>query len=592
VSKAQERFEGWEKGEGTKFLNTWGFSGVGGLRYTREALEHDIQSQILIQNSKLIEIEEKQLRGEITVTDAERQKNDVMRQLKVLGFEQSSLRGIPGTNFRIRFGQAVGLYRYITNSKGIGKDIVNGNFFNGLIHPIAPGLPQDLTLFTRDGKVTSKRVLQARPDVNPAWGIWTNAYYLSPTVWVRTLLWNGEGFSYLAGLRQQRMLHLLGQKDVLDMIKRVSGDSTLTKENLGGKLFEVMDALRGSGDPHARRIFGMLQKHEAAMKRFSRVIKFYNGITERFTNFWGGLQKKGRELIGRALRGKIKNAVWNKAVDAFILGEAGLKQLIKAAITAALQALSVETAGLSLVISLVAGLIADAIFAAAKPILEILMFAVWGCLGLLLLLIMLVFMPFFSIFNVSSPFSQVAPNTCEECMDNNPHSGLYPEPPIDLPGEEYPPSDSLCPITYSDPIVCNQGSGPQGHVSDYHFKTKAIDVRVRDVVEGDDAWYAPTDGYILSYEPSKMCADGKDYGGTLKFVDSAGNIYIMLHIRALKSQGNVTKGQALAITRRDLEESECWTGPHHHLEVLSNGSYQDAHDWYVNKLQCNILPCP
>jgi hypothetical protein len=222
----------------------------------------------------------------------------------------------------------------------------------------------------------------------------------------------------------------------------------------------------------------------------------------------------------------------------------------------------------------------------AKPLVRFILVALIGILFLIPM-----FGVIFGIFgtdSLTSAYRHVPPAEALQCIDRNPHSGLYPEPPIDIPGTEYPPIDSQCPLNYS-PLICTQGT--HGNVSTYHQKTKAIDVRSWNVPEGDDAWYAPTDGSILSYSPSNICADGKDYGGTMKFVDSGGNVYVLLHIRALKSGGKVSKGTALAITRRDLDTSDCWTGPHHHLEVVSNGSYQDAYDWYVNKLKCSISAC-
>lgn len=76
----------------------------------------------------------------------------------------------------------------------------------------------------------------------------------------------------------------------------------------------------------------------------------------------------------------------------------------------------------------------------------------------------------------------------------------------------------------------------------------------------------------------------------MKFTDDKGNVYTLIHVKALAS-GKVSKGTPVAIAQGndELNPGYCWTGPHFHLDVNSGGGYVNTETWYREVLKCNIV---
>ncbi|HVX93234.1 MAG TPA: hypothetical protein VHA74_03945, partial [Candidatus Dojkabacteria bacterium] len=231
----------------------------------------------------------------------------------------------------------------------------------------------------------------------------------------------------------------------------------------------------------------------------------------------------------------------------------------------------------------------NAVFEVGKGVLQI--------LSVIVILILAIFgFIFFYSTNVlfhnpiasAASYRYVVPGSTLQCTNYNPDSLNYVDSG-DTGGDNFPPVNSTCPFTFS-PQICTQGHGTNSSL--YHQLKKAMDVGTNSIPEA--VWYAPTDGKITHFSAvnySIMCA-GVSYGGWLEFTDSDGNVYVLLHVKAVAPiGGKILKGHAVAVAQRDIETSDCWSGPHFHTEVRASGSYVDADDWYINKLKCPISQC-
>jgi hypothetical protein len=531
--------------------------------------------------------------------------------LRTYRLQRNQVASLPARDLRMTAANLVNMRRYM-------ETFMKGDYFAALIggvgffdRPDAPGQMFDKFGFSytdRGGNVVTKKgfaIVIPKSDINPVYARLAGAYYFTPGSLVKSFFWNGEMFAFNVWRKQQNLIKSLNNPAFVNALRTSGLPQNLWQGFVTGNSLNVsavqanyegfLTFLSGAGLGNAsQRAASALGSHRLS----GRFYHFFSSGQRAWTNsrLFKILFDKKKGLNARFLRAisnrllKLSSSrVWQRAVLAFSKGGLGIRQLVGVGVRTLLSSLGVSVGGPlgAAVVYVLSELAMKVGYAVAKPLVRLLLISLIGLL--FLLPAMGTVFGIFGTDSLTSAYRHVPPGEALQCVDNNPHAGLYPEPPIENTGSGIPPSDSLCPLDYS-PLICNQGT--HGNVSSYHLQTRAIDVRTRVASPEATAWHAPSDGHIVSYDPDKSCADGKSYGGTLVFQDEVGNIYKMLHIRALKSSGDVDKGEAIAVVRTDLEPSDCWTGQHHHLEVLSSGGYQDAYDWYVNKLQCAISVCP
>lgn len=161
---------------------------------------------------------------------------------------------------------------------------------------------------------------------------------------------------------------------------------------------------------------------------------------------------------------------------------------------------------------------------------------------------------------------------------------------IDIPV----PSNASCPLG-TGTLVCNQGykdgRGSFSHTSIRSLKPVDIDT------SNGAYFYAPQycdDGgcKITSIRSAALyvCKDhSKSAGDEVRFDDGQGNVFILVHAKALVAKGKeVSGGDPVAYIYGDgeLPSGNCWDGGHLHLEITHNGSYVDPLA-FLQALGCN-----
>ncbi len=621
--KLDKEFD-YESGRWVRFSSPGNdYTNDGDFRRLKEAMTLSLQGRISHGEALMNELGLK-LSKAGTAKERARIESEIEKELRknnLAQLELDSLKTLGNRDFRLAFASTLARVRYTREYLLSGAFIggmLNGTFYNQSISgPGAPGNWAFSSWYRKGVKVEDSPWFSAevgyetirngmvlpREELNPAYALLTNAYYLTPASLVKTLLWNGEGFAYIGWLHKKRTLNRLKNGNLMSTFKVLGipeGDwkefflhgSLDTKGLLMDpkKYYEFMEFLTKNklGDISNLAI------------RSQNITQFFAGTVARFSFLSGKLvnSKLYKSLfdskVGMAarLRGWFAdrmlslstNSIWQNAVNAFKLGNQGLREVVRAGIRALLASLNLSTGG---IMTPIVWVLSEGILwlgdKLIKPTIKIITLVILGILFLIPLLGTVT--SIFGRSTLTSQFLHIPPGPCEECIAQNPHAGLYPEPPAET-GGEYPPSDSTCPLNFS-PQRCTQG--PTGNVSHYHQVKKAVDVGT-----GTGVWHAPSDGRVESYKAVTSCtaSGGVNYGGEIVFIDSIGNNYMVMHAKALVSAGSsVRKGDAVAVVETGLPKSDCWTGAHFHLHVSSAGVNQNALDWYNNKLQCNIQGC-
>ncbi|KKR05630.1 MAG: hypothetical protein UT34_C0002G0137 [candidate division WS6 bacterium GW2011_GWF2_39_15] len=566
----------------------------------KKSMDNYLKAEYNLWDFKLKDLQTKISQG-ATLTDAERKDySEARKMISLLDVERSQLKSLPWAGNRIVVGQLAGMFRaYQGLMKGeLGNQLVNGMFWatdGG--NPLAPGEIGGIRLALRKGKGEYDTqdfggVVVSRDNIHQAYSRMAAMYYLSPGSLMKTFFWNGEGLAFLSSINQERAAGMLNlRKDKIAEVLGLSQEDLSKK--MGSNFLSIIDALRKSKDSRAKGLLKGAGFASDVSTFTGSWARFYNmNVSGVYNRMNGRIKEKIMGGIGKLLAGKIKSEIWNDAVSKFVAGAIGIKQMIRAGIEALLQAANVSTGGtMTLVIGFLANVATEALYSVSKPLMELAAGLVSAIVFFALILLFFGFVFLTQGFGIiNSPYRSIIPSTCAACADYNPDSGLYEGIPSE-DGTGFPSSNSSCPFTF-EPAICTQGDG--GNSSSYHQSHHAIDIGTNSVNANKDIWHAPADGKVTLYRASNICAStGKDYGGWLEFADNAGNVYTILHVRALVGVGPVKKGTALAVTRRDLtNDGSCWTGPHFHLHVSAKGSYVNSEDWYRNKLKCSFSPCP
>lgn len=567
------------------------------------ALRKDLANYIGIEKEfwegKFRELSDLRAKGTIT-PDQERELAKVGRRLSLLSVEQDGLRTLPWAGARITVGQVSNMFRAYKNifQGGPGSMLMNGMFWvSDAAGPFAPGAMGKIKLMSRkfeNGVITEAFMPTMRGDIHPSYAQLTALYYLSPASLLKTFFFTGEGWAYMGHIKESGAKNLLNhyKKDIIGVLG-ITEDAF--NESMAKNYLNIVDQLKGSTNPLIKKFIGRVESLSNAAEKLASRVDFYNRyLYGPYSKMASNINQWIMSRVGRLLKGRIQSEMWNSAVDKFVAGAIGLKQLIYYGVEAVLQAANITVSGgaLSMLVGFVSYVVTEGIYKFAQPILEVLagIFSMFGIL-LFALILFLVGAANGAFSRKSDPYRAYYPGSAIACTTYNPHAGMYPPPPDDVPSTGYPPSDSSCPFTFT-PAICTQGDG--GNSSSYHQQTKAIDIGTNSVPVNEDVWHAPADGKITKFQATNICqGTGKNYGGWLVFQDNSGNVYTLLHVKALAPVGAVKKGTAVAITQRDLTpDGWCWTGPHFHLHVTSNGSYVDSEDWYRNKLKCSFSVCP
>lgn len=561
----------------------------------------------------------------------------IQLQLKSLSESIASLDTLPLETLRFRAAKYVMQYRAMQGlmAGGMGAGLVNGTaYFTQATGMTAPGqLTAAYTwtrvkdpktgvwkfekMYTKDqGKQNmAPFIVMPRTDVNPYVAQMAGLYYLTPGSLLKTAFYNGEGFNYIAAMRErgiQRSFYHDRNNYLKDFFASKKGDQAfmaqfgkfydeqgnLNMSEVASNYLEVMTLLGERSDLPAplKSLIGKMGGKYASMNRFAKIGKLYMdyGIggrmflaNKRFVDFRDSLMAKLgiADWRKRGLQKIFKDEAWQKAVGQFFGGSIGVKQLIQAGITAGLNALGVATGGLTTIISVAAYFATEVLYKLAKPALGVLFILVWGICGLVGFFY---FMMTDFLIPTTVAHTAIVPGDITYC-------GVELAPPIGEPGpnpdgkpiDEEPPEDAICPINIG--AACNQG--PDGKWSHAKMGTFAIDVGTNAGV-----WKAPNDGTVTDVEPLTCPWDpgrGNSIGTKVEFTDSrTGTVYRMLHADPLVSQGaQVSQGDPIASIAFSLPYSACWTGAHFHLDTRVGGGWVDSEAWY-NGLGCNLMTCP
>ncbi|MBI2357188.1 hypothetical protein HYV12_04025 [Candidatus Dojkabacteria bacterium] len=391
--------------------------------------------------------------------DQKRELERVTRRLSVLGTERDGLKTLPWAGARITVGQVSNMFRSYQSlwQGGKGGLLVNGMFWVSDVAGIhAPGKIDELSLSLRDaaGKFKSetvKGIVQRRTDIHSSYSQLANLYYLSPGSIMKTILWNGEGFVYAAAMREKAAKALLTKfkGDIVNVLGISEDDFG---KALSNDYFKLIDKLKGLNNPLINKFIGKVDRISQSAETVGKIGMFYQtNISGAYFKKFADIRGKIMGKVGMFLKGKIQSEMWNGAVDKFVAGAIGLKQLIYTGVEAILQAANITVSGgfMSLIVGAASYVITEGIYKAAKPLLEVLAgMASIIAFFFVFLIILILGLSANAFSSRSNPARAYYPGSAIACTNYNPHEGMYPEPAPDIPGTGYPPSDASCPFTF------------------------------------------------------------------------------------------------------------------------------------------------
>lgn len=445
-------------------------------------------------------------------------------------------------------------------------------------------------------------------------------YYFTPNSIVNTLLVNGEGYSYIAEMRQralQRSFYadrgnhfdsfIRANPTLFGSIGGLLDSSGNVDHNvLASNYLQVIDTLKVNETLLPATLKDILRGAESRYGSIQRFAKMGNWMNQ---NVFGNIQKYTdwktyaklpgiNKVLGGGMKVFEKLPIFGRLAPV-IKGEIALKNFIRGGVHSAAATLGLATGGVAtIVIEAIAWLGTEVAYRLARPLSKLLLFALVGICSLCGMLVFSFQIPGglagSSGLTADVGYTQMEPGTQYYCGEiytgppGDPYGNRYPEQPLP-PGVNVPidtgnlPRNATCPVALSP--YCYQG--PNGGFSHARMGTGAIDLGTAAGV-----WIAPTDGVVTQAIDDMECEwdRGKSRGGQMRFVDSAGNTYRILHAIPLVGVGEVKAGTAIARMNTGLPVSKCWTGPHYHLDVISGGSWVNAENWY-NQLGCGIN-CP
>ncbi len=535
---------------------------------------------------------------------------------------------------------------YILKGGGLAA-VLSGDFFDNKRNNLSPSKAEKVKIYAFDGGNEEVEIFTPRDDMNRPYATMTGLYYLTPRSLIRTFLVNGEGFVYLAYLRQEKMRKMIRGSDSL--YKYVENSASANRpdllllsgittnfargdqqgilaalaadgnyEKVIKELLDQRNLLLGQGldftDPELINLLEELQKHQGKLKnslalRYGAKLRgFFNKISPKV---W--LDNLRNKLLTRVLGNRLGGKVIKWLFDSGVALKALVRRGVKMAIHAIFQSLGLAIGGVAnaliYVLTEAAYFIAEKLF---KPFFKIAMFFLWGIPLLFFFMFVsgLYFLNPFNIFGSNNDrvdtASYVPPTDCEECaigdVDDEDESPYPPDDDDDDDGEmpEPPPpvSGAVCPLldSSSNPAVnihCSQGPshGKEGYS---HFAENAIDI-----TNPSFYWSAPTELQITRSDRLYKNSGGQKCGGIVHAYSAEhGVTYILIHVVPYVAKGDtIQKGEIVAkMSQRGDDNIEfrdppgsCATGPHFHLEV--SGSNARADDYYRQTLCCDINKC-
>ncbi len=579
--------------------------------------------------NKEIDVLEKRYRIEMQLL----QKNDstgsasriseLREEIRKLGLQKKQYNGAMWIDVAHRVGAAQSMWNSVNANiiqGGLARNLLlGGRGFYGEEDLFDPSTVRKFSfsrnLYKKDAQgnkeFESTKLIDRNRNIKTAYGSLAYLYYLNPGTLLGNLV-NGEIFAFIQMRGRDGLASRLADPNVISQMKADGSYALLNNIFKGGQdpdasqlaeLFstnpdEFFDTLDKLGKSQSK-----LAKYAKNLARFDENVAkltYFFGFPQRMINSFNSrynplANKAIKDMATKFLTSIFKDSL---AVDQFLMKSIGFRQLVQAGINKILTGLGASLGGPigGLIVAVISSALTEVAMKIGKVAVEVFFLAVLGVIAVIFCVVFAFAGMFNPITRLNKTFAHITPGTAIQCVDYNPDAGLFPEPPDNIGGGDYPPNDSDCPLGFS-PIYCTQGNG--AGTSSYHQTTKAIDIGTRAVPAGKAIWYAPTNGKIIKWVAVNTCPFGPkklDYGGHLEFQDSDGNVYVLLHVKALAPVGNVQKGRAVAIVQDGLDDSEesettCWTGPHFHLHVKSKGTYQDSVSWYRDKLKCAMSPC-
>lgn len=537
-----------------------------------------------------------------------RQTGDVDRanQYDIWARNVGYLPGFDANVMLSRFQFMKGIWDSAVVEGGFLPAVFNGSLWDQEFGPSKRVKGHKWYSFNADGTRTehsANYIVMPRDDL-PGYDQLTSLYYLTPASLIKTFAWNGELFGYMGAMTNRKMVghianFLKRDKNLYALLSNpasgfspadlalfFSGDAANHKFNTGAladaaNVQKIMDFLKTRGGAYAK-LADTVQKYSKSMQWFA---KRY----ERFgfpANLWGKAVNRFmsffKKPLGKLLTAMSSNGEWQILVGKFVGGKLGAFQLVEFAIQKLIMGLSAVTAPIigPIIAWILTTILTDVVMRIAQPLMKIGMQAIRGAMILVIGLI------FFILLAVTTP-----PAGAKLL----PSQGVLPNSNLDLlPASQdmYPVDDDFGEVIVKPGQKCPVegifycGAGVKWHAS-YSTRTPAIDI-----TSTNKEWVAPMDGSVIDIIDQSYCSGGIPYGGTVRFQDADGNIYRLIHVRAMVPKGSYKKGTVIAkvYTQAELPKSNCWSGEHWHLDVISGGSWVDANKWYTG-LGCTIPAC-
>ncbi len=563
----------------------------------RKDLSKYIDKELQFWSIKLTELNDLKRQGTIS-SDQYKELQEAARMIGVVRTERAHLKTLPWAGARITVGQVSNMFRTFKTvfQGGAGGALATGMFWvSDLAGPLAPGVVDDFFVHLSKGGAAATKYTNVimREDIHPAYSRLASLYYISPSSILKTVLWNGEGWTFGASLRQMAAQNILkANAGDIATVLGITQDEFMGR--LGKNYLDVVDQLKGINNPIIKKFIGRVDSLSQTAVWMGKVGDFYaTHVAGLYNKIGGNIRGKIMGVVQKFLKGKLNSEIWNKAVDGFVAGSLGIKQLIRAGVEAIIMSLNITVSGgsLSMLVGIISYAVTEGIYKFAQPLMEVLA-GVFAVLGILVIALIIGIIGFFgSNFAADSdPYRSYIPGEAIACVDTSPYKYLFPEDNVPSFGSGKIPPDSACPFKKS--VLCSQG-GRASIISGYHKTRMSFDA----TSSGEasiitNIWHAPSDGKVTHYTPNNYdCIGGGNSGGELHFVDGEGNKYILKHVRAIASLGPVTKGKAVAKAQGYGENISysCWDGPHYHLDVMVNDKFVDSVIWYRDGLKCNVV---
>lgn len=311
-----------------------------------------------------------------TETDANK-REELKRRLKELRGDSRELNSI---NFWNRVGQAEGYWgaiQNITNGNFV-TSILNGDFYDPRKNDMAPSTEEKLFNVGFFAPITEFKDWKGDVKKNPIMGGYNKAmtqiYYMTPRAWMRTLLFNGEGFAYL--LYQKKANLGIDLDD--DKIRALMGKDSQ----------KMIDSLIKSLSPQDRARVTASLKAIVTLGKLHEFFSFNARLKDKIGKSIEAFMAKRRGLLVDKLMGSAAFKKFFSGAAGELLGQwvkkGGLQNIARALVIGIANAMGFATTGglANILITVVAGVVSDALFAIGKVLFGIVIFAFLGIIGM------------------------------------------------------------------------------------------------------------------------------------------------------------------------------------------------------------------